>query len=202
MLTRTTVALCLVLSSFRCYGQTVDGVCRLVTPTLQWSGVAISDSEVLTVEHHNLRPGEKVRIEFPVDRHNGEVRVSIVGEVAKVDDAMDLSLIRYSAPKWLKVKSYELSPSRIPLRKREKVEIRGFIWDQAMLTNATLFTDDRTVRGHVINTFNAQAVQGMSGSPVIFQGSLVGIQFGGDKRVTDAVTVRTVETFLRRGQKF
>jgi hypothetical protein len=53
------------------------------------------------------------------------------------------------------------------------------------------------VDGFQVLTVETAAISGMSGSGVFADDGIVGIQFGGTRDSTDAVTVETIRMFLK-----
>lgn len=191
MLKQIVFALC-VLSGVA-FGDDLDGVCRLSSSGVQWSGVAISESHILTVAHHGLPVGQTVRAEFGVGRHGAFERVGVKARVLKSDKRKDLSLLSYELKSKLRVRHYPVGQA---VRSKEKVRIAGYIGDEAMSLECLKSATEGTVDGIPVVSFVGQGVSGMSGSGGIQDGKTVVIQFGGDPRVIDAVSADTIREFL------
>jgi hypothetical protein len=101
-------------------GPMFDGVCRLSVDGKQWSGVAISDTQILTVGHH----GETgiVRAEFAETEHGSFNRIGIQAKILRTHRKADLSLLEYYPPSWAKIRSYQVQD-----RKSDRVRIRGYV---------------------------------------------------------------------------
>jgi hypothetical protein len=177
-------------------GQEFDGVCRLSGPTAQWSGVAISDTQILTVAHHN-QTGD-LRAEFPEGSHGSFNRMGVKARVIRSDSQKDLSLLSYEAPAWLKIKSYPIS------REKGKGTVRGFIMDQPLTSPVRVIRTDAMVNGYGIVTMKApdleylDTLSGMSGSPILTDKGVRGIQFGQvqSQKTVEVVSIETILMFL------
>lgn len=190
-------ALCgaIEIMNHACFGQEVvlDGVARLTFTdgprSSEWSGVAISEDTVLTCEHHNH--SGKVRIEFCVDQHGSPDRVCVEGQIVKVNDAMDLSLISYRAPKWARVRFYRLNAVE------GNGQIKGFLRGQPVIRKASPGRRGIRFNGRLMVEVNAITDSGMSGSPLIVNDDVSGILLGGDSGgISHCVSVGTVRSFL------
>ena len=177
--------------------QELEGACRISTHNMQWSGVAVAQDQVLTIAHHGLPVGSAVHVELPMGTHGSDVRVSLKGKIRKINRRADLCLIAITSQNQFRIREYKVGSSGT-LRKGQKprVKIRGFILGQAMVSDVVFVTDENKVEMIPVATFEGQAVQGMSGSPVVLDGQLVGIQFGGSDRHIDAVTIEQIGRFL------
>lgn len=177
-------------------GQEFDGVCRLSGPTAQWSGVAISDTQILTVAHHN-QTGD-LRAEFPEGSHGSFNRVGVKARVIRSDSRKDLSLLSYEAPAWLKIKSYPIS------REKGKGRVRGFIGDQPLTSPVRVIRTDGMVNGYSVISMKApdleylDTLSGMSGSPILTDKGVRGIQFGQvqAEKTVEVVSIETILLFL------
>ena len=180
--------------------QDFDGACLLVTQNMQWSGVAISPTEILTVAHHGLSVGSEIQADFPEHKHGGSTRVSLKARVKKINKRADICLLEYKAPEWACIKQYRV-PVENPLTTRgRKVRIHGYVNHQPMFIEPEFERGDVYVTGAediAVNQFIAQAVEGMSGSPILIGDTLVGIQFGGGKKDLHAASVKTIQEFLK-----
>lgn len=174
-------------------GQDLDGICKLSCEGTTWSGIAISDTQILTVAHHGFANGKVVRAEFPIGKHGAFDRIGVKATLVRSDTARDLSLLLYSQPVVAKVRCYAVG---------EKCEIgtvsriSGYVNDNAMFVDCPLRRTDLEVSGIVIHDYNGVAVMGMSGSGVVVDGAVVGIQFGGNKTCLHAVSVDSIRAFL------
>jgi hypothetical protein len=177
-------------------GQEFDGVCRLSGPTAQWSGVAISDTQILTVAHHN-QTGD-LRAEFPEGSHGSFNRIGVKARVIRSDSKKDLSLLSYEAPAWLKIKSYPIS------REKGQGTVRGFIGADPLTSPVRVIRTDAAVNGYGIVTMKApdleylDTLSGMSGSPILTDKGVRGIQFGQvqSEKTVEVVSIETVLLFL------
>ena len=169
-------------------GPMFDGVCRLSVDGKQWSGVAISSTQILTVGHH----GETgiVRAEFVGLKSDDSIGIS--AKILKTHKLADLSLLEYKCPSWAAVRSYPVSRKQF-----KRVKIRGFTSDILRELDVDLLRSDTVVDGFKVHTFKGKAWSGMSGSGALADGETVGIQFGGNRDSIDAVTVETIQMFLK-----
>lgn len=167
-----------------------DGICRLSVDYKQWSGVAISRTQILTVAHHDETG--IVRAEFAETEHGSFNRIGVKARIIRSNRKADLSLIEYDCPEWAEVKVY-------PVRKLQSkaVSIRGYVESSPREDKTTLLRIG-IVDGYQVNTFSGTGIPGMSGSGVLSDDSTVGIQFGGDKTTVDTVTSETIQEFLKR----
>jgi hypothetical protein len=168
-----------------------DGVCRLSVDGKQWSGVAISGTHILTVGHH----GETgiVRAEFAETEHGTFNRIGIQAKVLRTHRKADLSLLEYYPPRWAKIRSDPVKD-----RKSDRVRIRGYVSTSPRVQDCTVSTGPTyQVDGFAVLTMNGEAISGMSGSGVFADDGIVGIQFGGNRDSIDAVTVETIQMFLK-----
>ena len=175
------------------FGQEIslDGVARLTwtdgRESVEWSGVAISEDRVLTCEHHN-KTGD-VRIEFATE---GKTRVSVPGRIIKVNDSMDLSLISYEAPGWASVRFYGIDDVKA------NGEIRGYLRGSAVTRRAPRGREGITFGGRPMVEVLAVTESGMSGSPLLVEGSVCGILLGGaNDGVSHCVSPATIREFLK-----
>jgi len=177
-------------------GQEFDGVCRLSGPTAQWSGVAISDTQILTVAHHN-QTGD-LRAEFPEGFHGSFNRMGVKARVIRSDSRKDLSLLSYEAPAWLKIKTYPIS------REKGQGTVRGFILDQPLSSPVRVFRTDGSVNGYPVISMKAPALEhldtlsGMSGSAILTDKGVRGIVFGQiqEEERVEVVSIETILLFL------
>lgn len=171
------------------FGQEFDGICRLTVEGKQWSGVAISSTQILTVAHH----GETgiVRAEFAEREHGAFNRLGVQAKILRSNKLADLSLLSYNCPSWAAVKTYP-----VKRLKPAKVSIRGYVQSSPRFNEAA-WIQRGIVDGHSVNTFSGEGIAGMSGSGVLCDGFTVGIQFGGNRNTVDAVSIETIEAFLK-----
>lgn len=174
---------------FSAFGQEFDGICRLTVEGKQWSGVAISTTQILTVAHH----GETgiVRAEFAEKEHGSFNRLGVQAKIIRSNKLADLSLLEYNCPQWAAVKVYP-----VKRLKPAVVSIRGYVGSSPRFNDATLILKG-SVDGYPVNTFSGEGIAGMSGSGVLCDGFTVGIQFGGNRTTVDAVSIETIEAFLK-----
>lgn len=177
------------------HGQDLDGICRLSCEGTTWSGIAISETQILTVAHHGFAAGKVIRAEFPFGKHGAFERIGVKSTVVRSDTVRDLSLLSYSQPVVAKVRCYPVGHSIVI---GDSAVIAGYVADQAMVVTCPLRRTDLEVTGTGIPIldFNGAAVSGMSGSGAVQAGYTVGIQFGGDKTCLHAVTVESIRVFL------
>lgn len=179
-----------------CSGQEFDGVCRLSGSTAQWSGVAISDTQILTVAHHN-QTGD-LRAEFPEGSHGAFNRMGVKARVIRSDVKKDLSLLSYEAPAWLKIKTYPIS------REKGMGRVRGFISGDPLTSPVRVIRTDAAVNGYGVITMKAPELEhldtlsGMSGSPILTGTGVRGIQFGQvqAEKTVEVVSIETILLFL------
>ena len=169
--------------------QDFDGICRMTCNGKQWSGVAISDHEILTVAHHEET--ENIRAEFPERGHGAFERLGLKATIIRANTAADLSLLHFKCPSYATIKTYKVSAGQA-----ESVLIRGYVGDQPMMMKTSILPIEDSLDGYKILTMNGLAISGMSGSPVTTDDILVGIQFGITKTNTNAVTADTIIQFL------
>lgn len=175
------------------HGQDLDGICRLSCEGSTWSGIAISETQILTVAHHGFESGKVVRAEFPIGKHGAFERIGVKSTVVRSDTVRDLSLLSYSQPVVAKVRCYPVGAAcEIGTTSR----ISGYVNDDAMFVDCPLRRTDLEVSGILIHDYNGVAVIGMSGSGVVVNGAVVGIQFGGNKTCLHAVSVESINAFL------
>lgn len=166
-----------------------DGICRLSVDGKQWSGVAISQTEILTVAHHGET--ENIRAEFPESTHGEFNHLGIRCRVIKSNVKADLSLLQYNCPSYAAIAHYPVSRKEF-----KRVEIKGYVRSSPMALICPVAAQDRQVDGYTVLTLQGAATAGMSGSAVLSDRSVVGIQFGGSETVIDAVTAETIHNFL------
>lgn len=177
----------IIIGSVFC--QDFDGICRMTCNGKQWSGVAISDHEILTVAHHEET--ENIRAEFPERGHGAFERLGLKATIIRADSSADLSLLSYKCPSYATIKTYKVSAGNV-----EDVLIRGYVGDQPVMMKTSILPIDDFLDDHKILTLKGLAIVGMSGSPVTTDDVLVGIQFGITKTNTNAVTADTIIQFL------
>lgn len=177
------------------HGQDLDGICRLSCEGTTWSGIAISETQILTVAHHGFESGKVIRAEFAFGKHGAFERIGVKATVLRSDTGRDLSLLSYSHPVVAQVRCYPVGKA---LLIGDSAVIAGYVADQAMVVTCPLRRTDLEVTGTGIPIldFNGAAVSGMSGSGAVQDGYTVGIQFGGDKTCLHAVTVESIRQFL------
>lgn len=169
--------------------QDFDGICRMSCNGKQWTGVAISDHEILTVAHHEET--ENIRAEFPERGHGAFERIGVKATIVRANKAADLSLLYYKCPSYATIRTYKVSAGQF-----EDVLIRGYVGDKPMMLKTSIMPVDNSLDGYKILTLRGLAVVGMSGSPVTSDDVLVGIQFGITDTDTNAATADTIIQFL------
>jgi hypothetical protein len=177
------------------HGQDLDGICRLSCEGSTWSGIAISETQILTVAHHGFESGKVIRAEFPFGKHGTFERIGVKSTVVRSDSVRDLSLLSYSQPVVAKVRFYPIGKA---IGIGDSAVVSGYVGDQAVVVTCPLRRTDIEVTGTGIPIldFNGPAVSGMSGSGVVRDGLAVGIQFGGNATCLHAVTVESINVFL------
>lgn len=172
------------------FSQEFDGICHLSSNGAQWSGVAISRTEILTVAHPE--PTENIWASFPRKTHGSSERISLKSRVIRANKIADLAIISYNCPdKWV-IKTYELSDER-----PEVVAIRGYVRDDAMITQGvSVVPINATGDGFSLITLNTPAIHGLSGSGIFSGEKIVGIQSCGMER-TYAADIKTIRRFLK-----
>lgn len=181
-----------------------DGICRISSSNgKQWSGVAVSDSQIVSVWH----PEEygDIAIEFSEAHHGNTTRLRVSGKVTRVNRYADLSVITFKRPPYVKLRHYKIGN-----RNGDIVRIAGFVLDAPVVVdNATIvkvkFTDSNGAvslqeeivvsDGYRLDRFNVPGRAGMSGSPALENDIVVGIQTAGERRVL-TVPSDTVQKFL------
>jgi hypothetical protein len=163
--------------------QEFDGICRLATPTKQWSGVLI-DQGVLTVAHAD----EPECIAY---FENSTEIIGVKIKLAKQNKTADISLYECATPSYVKVKRHKLG------KRGNEAKIIGYIRGNRVVRSGP-FAYEGTTDGYPIVGYSCEATSGMSGSPVFFGDVVTGIQFGGGKTSTDTVSYDTVINFLEQ----
>ena len=158
----------------------------------QWSGVAISDRLILTVAHHE-ETGE-VFAEFPEGQHGNSTRIRVPARVLRSNVLADLCLVEYKCPAWATVKTYP-----VKRLKRQKVTVQGYAKDNpTVVADAPIVTGEAFIaEGFVMDAYSKQGIVGMSGSPALIDGSIVGIQSLGSPTHLYCVQAETIEAFLK-----
>ena len=185
--------LTLVLTS-SAFGQDVDGICRITwqhdNESREWCGVAISDTQVLSCGHHGV--SGPVRLEFCVGKHGESTRVSVPGTVYKADVARDLSLVRYEAPDWAKMKVYRVG------RPKGQAAIRGFLRGSCEVREGSPGRQGGKVDGFEVVELKVVCEQGLSGSPLVEGQTVGGILIGSGGGVSHLVDPGTIERWVER----
>lgn len=172
-------------------GQEFDGICHLSSEGSQWSGVAISRTEILTVAHPS--PTENIWASFPRIAHGANDRVSIKCRVLRANKVADLAVIQYDCPKTWIVKTYDLADERPSV-----VDIRGYMQMEAVVVNgAYVFPIESRIDGYSLLQLRTVARHGLSGAGAFNAANEVtGIQSGGSKEHTFCADVKTIRQFL------
>jgi hypothetical protein len=104
---------------------------------------------------------------------------------------MDLSLISYEAPGWASVRFYGVDDIKA------NGEIRGYLRGSAVISRAPPGRSGITFSGRPMVEVLAVTESGMSGSPLLIEGSVCGILLGGaDDGVSHCVSPVTIREFL------
>lgn len=182
------ISLVVFLAKTAC-GQDFDGICRMTCNGKQWTGVAISDHEILSVAHP--KETTKIRAEFPERGHGAFERLGIETTVIRSDAAADLALLSYKRPSYAAIRVYKVSGGEFT-----DCLIRGYVGDNPKIMKTNLLAQDEVVDGHNVLTLNGRGIPGMSGSPVTADDVVVGIMFGITDTKTNAVSAETIIQFL------
>lgn len=171
------------------HAQDFEGICHLSCRGMQWSGVAISQTEILTVAHPE--PTEDIWIAFPLRRHDAETRIAVKGRVVRANKLADLAIVHYNCPSTWVVKTYQLSRNPTTV-----ADIRGYVVDDSVSVNGVqVLPDTYDSDGYTLIGLQTPARHGLSGSGIFSGSSFIGIQScGGD--VTYAVDAQTIQSFL------
>lgn len=179
-----------IILTGHCAAQQFDGICRLSCNGAQWSGVAISTTEILTVAHHGQTTG--IRAEFPERGYGAFTRLGIESTLIRDNKQADLSLLSYNCPEYATIKVYDVADDEFT-----DVLIRGYVKEQAKQMRTTLLHRKMDLGGYRVLSFNGVAIPGMSGSPVTTPDDvIIGIQFGITETETHAVQAATILEFL------
>jgi hypothetical protein len=172
-----------------------DGLCRLSANGSRWSGVAISDSLILTCAHHEQT--EAFFAEFPRSFGGGEY-AKISAELVKIDKASDLSVLRYSMPDLVQVSPYALST--LP---ESAIEVPGYLSGQTPKRVRLRPNKGSSfkIAGIALDSYDGEGISspqfGMSGSPLLTPDkSIAGIQSVGSGREVGAIRLDTIRKFL------
>ena len=169
-----------------------DGICRLTTSAgKQWSGVAISTTQILTVAHHDETG--LVRAEFAEKEHGAFNRLGIQAKIIRSNKLADLSLLEYNCPQWAAVKVYpvkRLAPARVSIRGYVQSSPRNYL-------DKPLVTGSASADGYNLLEIKTEAISGMSGSGIFADGYVIGIQSCGGKESTFAADMDSIEAFLK-----
>lgn len=186
------LALIIFLGQSCVFGQDLDGICRITwqqdSETREWCGVAISDTQVLSCGHHGVTG--PVRLEFCVGKHGESTRVSVPGVVYRSDVARDLSLIRYEAPTWAKVKVYRVG------RLQGRAAVRGFLRGSCAVREGLPGRQGGKVDGFEVVELRVACEQGLSGSPLVEDQTVGGILIGSGGGVSHLVDPGTIERWV------
>jgi hypothetical protein len=159
-----------------------DGICRITSVDgvreKQWSGVAISETQVVSVWHPE-EAGE-VFLEFAEQKHGSKTRIRIAANVRKLNRRADLALIEFKVPRYVKIATY-----KVKRRDASKVTIRGYVNQTPMvIKDASLVRDTDTSDGFRLDRFDAPAMSGLSGSGAFEDPEfVVGIQTAGNDQL-------------------
>lgn len=177
--------------------QEFDGICRLSTTAgVQFSGVAVSDTTILTVAHHDTAVGGTILVELPEGKHSSRTRLKLHATVQKLDTGADLCLLQFSMPKWATVRPYRVAHKATTA---DTVVIRGYITESPMQLTPTLIRRGDILQGRdtLVDAYYGQAIVGMSGALVtaVDSNELIGIQLGGDPALVHVITLPTIHDF-------
>jgi hypothetical protein len=173
------------------FGQEFDGICRLSIGGKQWSGVAISSTQILTVAHHNETG--IVRAEFAEKEHGAFNRLGLQAKILKSNKLADLSLLEYNCPPWAAINVYP-----VKRLKPATVSIRGYVQSSPRnYLDKTLIEGSASADGYNLLEIKTEAISGMSGSGIFAGGYVIGIQSCGGKESTFAADMDSIEAFLK-----
>jgi len=174
----------------RSYGQYGPQV-RITSGGMQSSGVAISETEVLTVGHA-FTDGSQVRLEFVGE----EFSVIVAGQIVATDQERDLGLV-----------THKLKPVKWLRRSRpigRALQIKGF---HGLYESLRVMRGERVdsgaagTNGEPLLVVNCKAISGLSGSGVTEVRDdgefVVGIQSAGSVN-TYCATSEQIDVFLSR----
>jgi hypothetical protein len=133
-----------------------------------------------------------VRLEFCVGKHGESTRVSVPGTVYKADVARDLSLVRYEAPDWAKMKVYRVG------RPKGQAAIRGFLRGSCEVREGSPGRQGGKVDGFEVVELKVVCEQGLSGSPLVEGQTVGGILIGSGGGVSHLVDPGTIERWVER----
>jgi hypothetical protein len=172
-------------------GPMFDGICRLSIDGKQWSGVAISSTQILTVAHHNETG--IVRAEFSEKEHGAFNRLGLQAKILKSNKLADLSLLEYNCPPWAAIKIYP-----VKRLKPATVSIRGYVQSSPRnYLDKTLIERSASADGYNLLEIKTEAISGMSSSGIFAGGYVIGIQSCGGKESTFAADMDSIEAFLK-----
>lgn len=168
-----------------------DGICRVTSNNgKQWSGVAVSDSQVVSVWH----PEEfgEVYVEFSEIHHGNKTRIRLAANVTKVNRYADLSIITFKVPSYVELRHYKLGR-----RKSDQIRIAGFVLDSPVVIDRAVTVKNQITDsdGYIFDRYDVPGKSGMSGSPGLEDDIVVGVQSAGAKQVL-MVPGETVMRFL------
>lgn len=172
----------------------VDGLCKLKSGNMSWSGVVIAPGFILTCAHHEQRDGFFVR--FPI-AFGSEDYCQLKCQLVKSDEAADLSLLRFEPVDMITVKAYPVA-EQAP----DAVEIPGYFEGDKPKRVPVKRKDMRArVKGIAVDDFIGEGITspqfGMSGSPLLTSdGRVAGIQSLGLRNEIAAVSLESISTFL------
>lgn len=181
MFTRIVFTVAMLVASQAYAGDKIrfDGVCRITSlDGKQWSGVAISESQIVSVWHHG-ETGE-VFVEFAEQEHGSKTRLRVPAKVRKLNKRADLSIIEFQVPDYVELTTY-----KVKKRSAKTVTIRGYVNQVPMVVrNTSLVRDTDTSDGFRLDRFDAPGIPGLSGAGA-FEGdaSVVGIQTAGNHQL-------------------
>lgn len=185
-------ALAMVLTSQAFAGEKLkfDGICRITSlDGKQWSGVAISDSQIVSVWHHG-ETGE-VFVEFAQDKHGNKTWIRVPAQIKKLHKRADLSIIEFTCPDYVELTTY-----KIKKRSGRTVTIKGYVNQVPMVVrDTTLVRDSDTSDGFRLDRFDAPGLSGLSGAGAFDGVEVVGIQTAGANQLL-TVPGETVLEFI------
>jgi hypothetical protein len=171
-----------------------DGVCRIRVGDNTWSGVAISESLVLTVAHHDETEG--FFVEFP-SSFGSSTYARVSAELISSNKDADLSVLQINPPELVTVQPYSLSS--LP---EDAIELPGYLSGKDP-KNISIRNLRRIVKagGFDFDTYLGAGIVspqfGMSGSPLLTkEKQIAGLQSGGKGGEIVAIKLDTIRKFM------
>ena len=175
---------------------TVDGVCQLEANGVAWSGVAISDTQILTCAHHFEE--DNFFAKFPLSFGTSDY-VQIKCERVKSDKASDLCLLSYTLPKNITVAAYDVATADSAAS-----SVQGYYeGGNPKRYNVRRDRTEKNRRGKTVDHYQGSGITsrqvGMSGSPMLNAArQVVGIKSeANDTGLIIAIAHPTILEFLQ-----